>query len=107
VEVSALERVETAKGLYLAYRRRQRGKTAVDVLPDVLGGTLRALTFPKQMHWDALLEDGRGELLFDCPHARGPDRSGAGRHIRRRHLRTSFLDDQRTRRPGDQGALVR
>src|SRR5262249_48161161 len=67
VEVSALERVETPKGMYLAYRRHQRGKAAVDVLPDVLVGTLRALTFPKLMHWDAMLEDGRGELLFGRP----------------------------------------
>lgn len=65
--VSALERVETPKGVYLAYRKRLRGKAAVDVLPDALGGTLRALTFPKQMHWDAMLEDGRGELLFGRP----------------------------------------
>jgi glycyl-tRNA synthetase beta chain len=67
VEVSALERVETPKGVYLAYRKRLRGKAAVDVLPDVLGGTLRALTFPKMMHWDAMLEDGKGELLFGRP----------------------------------------
>src|SRR5512139_3076170 len=64
VEVSALEQLETPKGRYLAYRRRQRGKAAVDVLPDVLAGVLRDLSFPKQMHWDARLEDGRGELLF-------------------------------------------
>jgi glycyl-tRNA synthetase beta chain len=67
VEVGALERVQTPKGEYLAYRRRQRGKATVDVLPDVLGGTLRGLTFPKLMHWDATLEDGRGELLFGRP----------------------------------------
>src|SRR5437762_13498375 len=36
VDVAALERVETPKGVYLAYRRKQRGKAAVDVLPDVL-----------------------------------------------------------------------
>ena len=65
--MSALERVDTPKGQYLAFRRKQRGKAAVDVLPDVLGGTLRALTFPKLMHWDAMLEDGRGELLFGRP----------------------------------------
>src|SRR5216117_4091810 len=64
VEVGALERVQTAKGEYLAFRRRQRGKATVDVLPDVLGGTLRGLTFPKLMHWDAMLDDGRGKLLF-------------------------------------------
>src|SRR5712692_7966474 len=67
VEVSALERVQTPKGEYLAFRKRQRGKAAVDVLPDVLGGVLRALTFPKSMHWDALLDDGRGDLTFGRP----------------------------------------
>jgi len=67
VEVSALERHETPKGTYLAYRLRQRGKATVDVLPDVLGGLLRDLTFPKQMRWDAHLEDGRGELVFARP----------------------------------------
>src|SRR5262245_14955440 len=67
VDVGALERVRTTKGEYLAYRRRQRGKAQVDVLPDVLAATLRGLTFPKSMHWDATLEDGRGELLFGRP----------------------------------------
>src|SRR5215813_5762874 len=67
VDVAALERVSTPKGEYLAFRKRLRGKTAVDVLPDALGGTLRALSFPKLMHWDAMLEDGRGELLFGRP----------------------------------------
>jgi glycyl-tRNA synthetase beta chain len=67
VEVAALERVQTPKGEYLAFRRRQRGKAAVDVLPDVLAGALRGLAFPKAMHWDATLEDGRGELVFGRP----------------------------------------
>jgi glycyl-tRNA synthetase beta chain len=67
VEIAALERVRTPKGEYLAFRRRQRGKAAVDVLPAVLAGTLRGLSFPKSMHWDATLEDGRGELLFGRP----------------------------------------
>jgi glycyl-tRNA synthetase beta chain len=67
VEVSALERVETPKGQYLAYRRQQRGRATVDVLPEALGGVLRDLAFPKQMHWDAWLDDGRGELTFGRP----------------------------------------
>ena len=67
VEVGALERVQTPKGEYLAFRRKQRGKATVDVLPDVLRGTLRGISFPKLMHWDATLEDGRGELLFGRP----------------------------------------
>jgi glycyl-tRNA synthetase beta chain len=67
VDVAALERIQTPKGEYLAFRKRQRGKAAVDVLPAVLGGALRGLSFPKAMHWDALLDDGRGELLFGRP----------------------------------------
>jgi glycyl-tRNA synthetase beta chain len=63
----ALERKETAKGTYLLARRRQRGKSAVDALPDLLAGLLRDLPFPKQMHWDAMLDDGRGELQFGRP----------------------------------------
>lgn len=67
VEVSALERMQTAKGEYLAVKKHQRGRAAVDVLPDVLGAVLRGLSFPKLMRWDALLEDGRGDLLFGRP----------------------------------------
>jgi glycyl-tRNA synthetase beta chain len=67
VDVAALERVHAAKGEYLAFRRRQRGRAAVDVLPEVLGAALRQLTFPKLMRWDAVLDDGRGELLFGRP----------------------------------------
>jgi glycyl-tRNA synthetase beta chain len=67
VDVAALERQETPKGVYLAYRVRQRGKATVDVLPDVMTGLLRSLTFPKQMRWDAYLEDDKGELVFARP----------------------------------------
>jgi glycyl-tRNA synthetase beta chain len=67
VDLSALERVQTPRGEYLACRKRQRGKATADVLSDVLGGVLRAMTFPKLMRWDATLEDGRGELLFGRP----------------------------------------
>ena len=67
IEASMLEKIDTPKGVYLAFRKKLRGKAAVDVLPDVLGGTLRAMTFPKLMHWDAMLEDGKGELLFGRP----------------------------------------
>ena len=67
VEVAALERLETPKGTYLAFRKQHRGKAAVDVLPDVLSGLLREMTFPKPMRWDASLDDGRGELPFGRP----------------------------------------
>jgi len=67
VAIDAIERVKTDKGEYIVARRHVRGKSTVDVLPDVLGGLLRDLAFPKQMHWDAMLEDGRGELVFGRP----------------------------------------
>jgi glycyl-tRNA synthetase beta chain len=67
VEVAGLERIENAKGVYLAFRKKVRGRPAIDVLPEVLAGVLRDLAFPKQMHWDAQLDDGRGELLFGRP----------------------------------------
>lgn len=67
VEPAALERHETPKGTYLAFRRQLRGKASVDVLPGVLASTLRDLQYPKQLRWDALLEDGKGELLSGRP----------------------------------------
>jgi glycyl-tRNA synthetase beta chain len=67
VEVDALERTETPKGTYLAYRVRQRGKATVDVLADLMTGLLRDMTFPKQMRWDAYLEDGKGDFPFGRP----------------------------------------
>jgi glycyl-tRNA synthetase beta chain len=67
IEVTALEKSQTPKGVYLAHRVQQRGKATVDVLADVLGGLLRDLTFPKQMRWDAYLEDGKGPLPFGRP----------------------------------------
>lgn len=67
VEVADLARVTTPKGEYLSVTRRERGKAAVDVLPDVLAATLRDLAFPKQMRWDAWLDDGKGEFTFGRP----------------------------------------
>jgi len=67
VELEALERTETPKGAYLAYRVRQRGKATVDVLADLMTGLLRDMTFPKQMRWDAYLEDGKGDFPFGRP----------------------------------------
>jgi len=62
-----IERLKTPKGEYIAVRKHQRGRAAVDVLPEVLGGVLRSMTFPKLMRWDAQLNDGRGDLPFGRP----------------------------------------
>ena len=67
VAFEALERVTTDKGEYLAARKHQRGKSTVDALPELLSALLRDLSFPKHMHWDAMLEDGKGELVFGRP----------------------------------------
>ncbi len=66
-EVSELIEVDTPKGRYLAYSRHQVGAASTEVLPAVLADTLRDLSFPKQMKWDATLDDGRGELMFGRP----------------------------------------
>ncbi|HEX5475066.1 MAG TPA: glycine--tRNA ligase subunit beta [Vicinamibacterales bacterium] len=67
VPFAELTRVETPKGSYLAAHRRQRGRSTVDVVPALMTAVLRDLAFPRQMHWDAMLEDGRGELVFGRP----------------------------------------
>jgi glycyl-tRNA synthetase beta chain len=67
VTVEDLGRAASPRGEYLTFLKRQRGKSAIDALPDVLGGVLRDLTFPKQMKWDATLDDGRGEFVFGRP----------------------------------------
>jgi glycyl-tRNA synthetase beta chain len=67
VAFEELARITTPRGEYLAYYRRQRGKSVVDALPELFGTVLRDLSFPKQMHWDAKFDDGRGELLFGRP----------------------------------------
>src|SRR3954462_1715814 len=67
VPVESLERIKMDKGEYIAAKRHVRGKSTVDALPELLAGVLRDLAFPKQMHWDAMLEDGKGELVFGRP----------------------------------------
>jgi glycyl-tRNA synthetase beta chain len=66
-DFDALVQLDTPRGKYLAYERHIRGRATVDVLPDLLGRVLRDLAFPRQMRWDAQLEDGKGELLFGRP----------------------------------------
>ena len=67
VAFDQLTRLNTPKGEYLAFQKHVRGKSAVDTLPSLMTGLLRELSFPKQMHWDATLDDGRGELVFGRP----------------------------------------
>jgi glycyl-tRNA synthetase beta chain len=122
IDFDAVKQVDTPKGKYLSYSRWIRGKATVDVLPDVLSKVLRDLTFPKQMHWDAQLEDGKIEFTFGRPirwllflyggrddraPRAGVQSAGAGRHIRRGDLRPSLPRDERPRGPCDQGPQLR
>ncbi len=64
----------------------------MDVLADLMAGLLRDMTFPKQMRWDAYLEDGKGRSAVRATHPlaraplwrprralrHSPDRAGAG-----------------------------
>ena len=67
VEFDQITRLHTPKGEYLAYHRRQRGRSAVDALPDLMTALLRGLSFPKHMNWDARLDDGKGNFTFGRP----------------------------------------
>jgi glycyl-tRNA synthetase beta chain len=67
IDFDAVVQLDTPRGKYLSYTKRHRGKATVDALPDVLVKVLRDLTFPKPMHWDAELEDGKGEFVFGRP----------------------------------------
>ncbi|MEZ5320139.1 MAG: glycine--tRNA ligase subunit beta [Vicinamibacterales bacterium] len=67
VDFDALVPMDTPRGKYLSYQRHTRGRATVDVLPAVVGRVLRALSFPKHMQWDALLDDGHGAFPFGRP----------------------------------------
>ena len=124
-----LARVETPKGVYTSPIRRDReGESAhPKPCPLCLPATLRDLTFPKQMHWDAWLDDGRGELVFgrpirwilflyggrvvpfvikrtDKPRSQQEVRVGS---VGGRHLRASIVHQVWAARAGHQGPLVR
>jgi glycyl-tRNA synthetase beta chain len=53
VEVSALRKVSTPKGDYVAATATHRGRDAAAVLGDLLGAELAALYWPKNMYWRA------------------------------------------------------
>lgn len=52
---------------YLVHDHSVSGQATTSVLPVLLSETLRALTFPKRMNWDAWLDDGKGAFPFGRP----------------------------------------
>jgi glycyl-tRNA synthetase beta chain len=62
VEVSALKTVRTAKGEYLAYERKVRGRQTAEILSEALPGLILKIHFPKAMYWT-----GKGGPRFIRP----------------------------------------
>jgi glycyl-tRNA synthetase beta chain len=52
VDPGVLEIIRTEKGEYVGLTRVEAGKSASDILPDLLARVLAGLTFPKMMRWD-------------------------------------------------------
>lgn len=51
IEVSALEKQETDKGLFLIYRCMETGKQTTDLLTEIINTALNKLPIPKRMRW--------------------------------------------------------
>ena len=51
IDPERLTRVETARGSYVGYERRQKGKTIGEVLADQLPARIASMPFPKSMRW--------------------------------------------------------
>ena len=59
--VDSLDRVETPKGEWLVFHTIDKGKTAAELLPDIIERALAALPIPRRMRW------GAGEAEFVRP----------------------------------------
>ena len=67
IDPSKLEVLETEKGDYIGFERRTKGGKTLQLLPGAMASTLRGLSFPKFMNWDATLADGKGAFPFGRP----------------------------------------
>ncbi|MHB8811045.1 MAG: glycine--tRNA ligase subunit beta, partial [Desulfobulbaceae bacterium] len=61
VDVADLKVVATPKGEYLMAVEQVKGRTAAELLPEVLASLIRELSFPKSMRW------GQGTITFARP----------------------------------------
>lgn len=62
IEASALKSVKTAKGEYLAFRKKVPGRKAIDILAQALPDLILKIYFPKTMYWN-----GKGSPRFIRP----------------------------------------
>lgn len=54
VEIEQLETLETDKGSWLVYRSEEKGKSAQELIPDIVRKSLDKLPIPKRMRWGDL-----------------------------------------------------
>jgi glycyl-tRNA synthetase beta chain len=67
VDIKKLTVIETPKGKYVGFVRKVKGQSTSKLLPDLMAATLRSLSFPKFMNWDAEIPDGKGAFAFGRP----------------------------------------
>jgi glycyl-tRNA synthetase beta chain len=51
VSVDELDRLETEKGAWLAYNASETGKTAAEIIPEIIEKALRAIPVARRMRW--------------------------------------------------------
>ncbi len=133
VEVSALERISTAKGEYIAAKITKKGRTAADILAQGLPKEIASIYWPKNMYWRktserfvrpvrwlvAMLDRETIPLEFDGIHAGNTSRGhrilsdgevripGAGAAYRRVTTNGQGSWTSRTRSSDSQGARRR
>jgi glycyl-tRNA synthetase beta chain len=67
VDPKALSVLTTSKGDYVGFERSIEGLDTFELLPRIMMRTLRGLSFPKFMNWDATLDDDKGAFPFGRP----------------------------------------
>ncbi len=67
IEPSSLQVLSTEKGEYIGFERKIKGGKTRELLPGIMAASLRSLSFPKFMNWDATLDDGKGAFAFGRP----------------------------------------
>ncbi|MGH9390487.1 MAG: glycine--tRNA ligase subunit beta, partial [Vicinamibacteria bacterium] len=67
IEPSKLEVLSMEKGEYIGFEKKTKGGKTLHLLSGAMASTLRGLSFPKFMNWDATLADGKGAFPFGRP----------------------------------------
>ena len=67
IQPGKLKLLKTKKGEYVGFVREVKGQPTIKLLPFIMAETLRNLSFPKFMNWDAELADGKGAFPFGRP----------------------------------------